>query len=209
MAKMTITSDKLEALSPPSLQEFFRDRVREAIARQKVKAPESVEFYLVNLLNGCVKSEDLFGPSSGGYREEPLALLFSRALQSEPAQRIQLLKRLGDLTLYVLGFFPASLSRQLVDSRYYVQMGENAYTNLSGLLSRHPAFSEIYDELARRFVAYVDILAEVSEKSALTLSSGDLLRLYETWLHTGSERAQQLLSDQGIIPVSGTSLKIQ
>jgi hypothetical protein len=196
-----------EKLGAPSLPEYFRELVREALNHQRIRAPEEVEFYLVNLLNDCVKTEDLYGTPPPGFREEPLALLFSRACQAETSLRIKLLKRLGDFSLYISGFFPSSLSRQLVDVGYYIQMGESAYGSLSQLLSRHATFAELFTDLARRFVAYVDVLTEVSEKSSCR-TDADLLRLYELWLRTGSERAKKRLSQEGILPVRG-SLKIQ
>jgi hypothetical protein len=201
-------SESEDKINTPSLPEFFREQVREALDHQKIRVPEGVEFYLVNLLKDCTKTEDLYGTPPEGFREEPLAFLFSRALKADAALRIKLLRRLGDFSLYISGFFPSSLTRQLVDVSYYIQMGESAYGSLSKLLNRHAAFSEIFEELARRFVAYVDVLTEVSEKSTFR-KDADLLRLYELWLKTGSERAKKLLSQQGILPVLGTSLKIQ
>lgn len=196
---------KIEA---PSLPEYFRDLVREAMGHQRLEAPQGVEFYLVNLLKESAKTDDLYGVPPEGFREEPLAFLFSRAAQADGRERIQILKRLGDFSLYIAGFFPASFTRQLVDVGYYVQMGESAYGSLSQLLARHAAFSEIFTDLARRFVAYVDILSEVSEKTAAK-NATDLLRIYETWLKTGSERAKKLLSEKGIFPYQETTLKIQ
>jgi hypothetical protein len=58
-----------------------------------------------------------------------------------------------------------------------------------------PAFAE----LGRRVVSFVDVLAEVSERSAL-MSNNDLLRLYEKWLRTGSRRDGELLAERGIVP---------
>lgn len=196
-------SDKIDAASLP---EFFRERIREAVGRQNLKIPECVEFYLVNLLQECVTTGRVYGEASPGFKEEPLAFLLCRALQAEEIERIQLLKRLGDFSLYISGFFPASFNRQLVDTSYYIQMGESAYGNLSTLVNRRAAAAEIFGELAERFAAYVDILNEVSEKSQIERNS-DLLRLYETWLKTGSERARQLLSDKGILPL-GVSTKV-
>jgi hypothetical protein len=46
----------------------------------------------------------------------------------------------------------------------------------------------------------VDALNDVSEMSWRS-SDRDLLRLYETWLKTGSPRAQALLREQGVTPV--------
>lgn len=201
-------SPRPENLDTSSLPEFFRELVREALDHQKVRAPAGVEFYLVNLLKECLKTEDLYGTPSEGFREEPLALLYSKALQADLSRQVKLFQRIGDFSLYISGFFPASLTRQLVDVSYYIQMGESAYGSLSHLLARHAAFSEIFEDLSKKFISYVDILSEVSEKSTVK-TPADLLRLYETWLKTGSRRARQLLSEQGILPVPDTSLKNQ
>jgi hypothetical protein len=198
----------MESHNAPSLIEFFREHIRTALSHQKIDAPQGVEFYLVNLLREKVQTKRLFETPPEGFREEPLAFLYCRAIQADETQRILLLRRLGDFSLYITGFFPASLTRQLVDISYYIQMGESAYGDLSSLLARHAAFSEIYADLARRFTSYVDILSEVSEKSAFKRDS-DLLRLYETWLKTGSKRARQLLSEEGILPVPDSSVKEQ
>jgi hypothetical protein len=95
------------------------------------------------------------------------------------------------------GFFPDSFRRRVVDVDYYVSMGAYAY----GSLSRREAdaFGEVFSELARRFVPYMDVLSEVSEQSGIR-SSTDVLRLYEKWLRTGSPRDSQRLVDRGILP---------
>ena len=56
-----------------------------------------------------------------------------------------------------------------------------------------------FAELGRRFVSFVDVLSEVSERSAL-MSNNDLLRLYEKWLRTRSRRDGELLAARGIVP---------
>ena len=198
------------SVSSSNLQEFFLTLVRDASQNQKVNLPEGVEFYLVNLLQTCTTTQNAYPTPTEGFREEPLALMLCKALQADSHHRIAILRRLGDFSLYMTGFFPESLKRQLVDITYYIEMGETAYGNLSRLLSDHSAFSEIYDDLARRFMAHVDILAEVSEKGRIQNGKNtDLLRLYETWLHTGSERSRRLLSQAGILPIQDTSLKAQ
>ena len=54
------------------------------------------------------------------------------------------------------------------------------------------ALGDVFDELSDKFPAFVDVLGEVSERTALT-SNADLLRLYEKWLRTGSRRSGDLL----------------
>ncbi|MBI2067850.1 MAG: hypothetical protein HYW02_07835 [Deltaproteobacteria bacterium] len=187
---------------------FFRERIREALQKQRLKTPEGVEFYLVNLLQGFSKADELFAPQLSDYKQRPLALMMCEALQAGLYQKIALLKKVGDLSLFTAGFFPDSLKRHLVDVDYYVQMGGAAYGNLSQLMNREPAFEEIFTELASRFISYVDVLSEVSEKTDF-MSDKDILRLYETWLKTGSERAKQALSEEGILPIAEVPLKNQ
>ena len=97
------------------------------------------------------------------------------------------------------GFFSDSFRRGLVDVDYYVSMGEYAY----GSLGRRDedAFSGVFTELASKFVAFTDVLADISERTALG-SHADVLRLYEKWLRTGSERDAQKLIERGITPNS-------
>ena len=80
---------------------------------------------------------------------------------------------------------------------YYVAIGGFAYQTLSRVES--DTFSPVFAELGDKFVAFVDVLSEVSERSSCT-SNADLLRLYERWLKTGSQRSGQLLIERGVVP---------
>jgi hypothetical protein len=67
----------------------------------------------------------------------------------------------------------------------------------------------VFAELGDKFVGFVDVLSEVSERTACS-SNGDLLRLYEKWLKTGSRRAGQLLVERGVVPnASVRSTRVQ
>jgi hypothetical protein len=66
----------------------------------------------------------------------------------------------------------------------------------------------VFDELAAKFTAVVDVLNEVSEQSTLT-SNTDVLRLYEKWLKTGSRRSGTLLVAKGIVPTASSPRRPQ
>ena len=172
--------------------EFFRDLVESALHRQHLSAREGTSFYLVNLLAGFVRGDR---PSSGD--DEPLGVRFVKALQEAGARQRDELRRVGDRSLFISGFFADSLSRSLVDIDYYMQLGEHAY----GSLARQAdgTYGDVFDELAGKFPAFVDVLGEVSERTAMA-SNADLLRLYEKWLRTRSRRSGDLLAARGIVP---------
>ena len=56
-------------------------------------------------------------------------------------------------------------------------------------------------DLAGRFLQFVDVLGEISEKTRLQTPLS-VVRLYERWLATGSARAATLLAEHGINPVA-------
>ena len=72
------------------------------------------------------------------------------------------------------GFFSDSLQRKLVDVDYYVTIGGIAYNALSRIET--DTLSPVFAELAEKFVGFVDVLSEVSERTSCT-SNADLLRL--------------------------------
>jgi hypothetical protein len=183
-------------------QEFFKEAVEQALIQTKVKATPLAEHYLVQLLDQFLTADKLFDedPEKGQRQRETLAEMFLRALNSSPSQRVDLLKKLGDSSLYIGGFFGDSLNRKLVDLDYYVQMGGNAYGTLSSEV-RDDSFKRIYEELATRFAQFVDVLTYISTK-ALMQTNEDLLRLYDRYLRTGSDLAKEQLLEKGLIPVS-------
>ena len=64
---------------------------------------------------------------------------------------------------------------------------------------RGRAIGGVFAELAEKFRAFVDVLAEIRD-SGRASDALDVLRLYEVWLKTGSLRAARLLRSQGIEP---------
>ena len=179
--------------------EFFREQVEKALQHQHVATSAFTEYYLVNLLAGCVAGDPLPAPDPG-FDETPLAVLLTRALEADRVERTRLLRCLGDSALFMSGFFADSFRRRSIDVDYYKSMGEYAY----GSLSRSPrndddAFAEVFGELSSKFVGFMDVLAEVSERTSLT-SEADMLRLYEKWLRTGSRRDGRRLIERGILP---------
>jgi len=181
--------------------EYFRNLVESALQRQHLAVRELTSFYVVNLLAGFVHRDQ-----SGIADDEALGVRFVRALQSGGSAQRDGLRRVGDTSLFVSGFFSDSLNRSLVDIDYYMQLGERAY----GSLARNDdALGDVFDELSDKFTAMVDVLTEVSERTALT-SNSDVMRVYERWLRTGSRRTGSQLVARGIVPNSSVgSRRIQ
>jgi len=191
-------ADSLVAVS--SLREFFRNTLREAIARQKLAVEDQTEHYVVNLLTEFSRAEALFESTPEGPKLRPLAAMYSDALSAAAADRNRLLQRIGDVSLFIAGFFAQGFARKLVDIDYHIAMGGRAYGSLAGNLgptSRAAVLSSIFHELAAKFQRFVDALNEISEMAHVH-SDSDILRLYEIWMKTGSLRAHGVLQRLGV-----------
>jgi hypothetical protein len=187
-----------------SLREFFRDAFHEASENQHLDIDEQSEQYVVNLLTMFSRADALYEKTPDGLRIRPLAHMLAEALDAPSnTQRQRALQRLGDVSLFVAGFFARSFARKLIDIDYHIAMGGNAYSSLADSMQRSSAgrcIATIYAELADKFQGLVDALNEVSEMSYVH-SDADILRLYEIWMKTGSARAQGLLNRLGVQPV--------
>jgi len=184
-----------------SAQEYFRELVSDALAHRRFQVQEATEFYLVNLLAHYLLKERLF-EGDEGWQGEPLALILKRALEGDRETRWRSLKRLGDTSLFMSGFFGDSIASSLVDISYYMSMGKRAYDALSEEPRGPLGAQELFGELAERFPEFVDLYAEIAELSELNSNRG-LVRLYERFLLTGSERIAERLRERGVALFAG------
>ena len=173
--------------------EYFKELVEGAIEHQGLSANELTAFYLVQLLASFVER-----PAADRADDaQPLAVRLAHALETGGSRQRASLKNIGDVSLFISGFFSDSLNRKVVDVDYYVAIGGYAYGALSRVET--DTFSPVFAELAAKFVGFVDVLSEVSERTSC-VSNSDVLRLYEKWLKTGSARSGQLLAERGVVP---------
>lgn len=187
-----------------SLEDWFRQSLTGAMQARKVEAAQSTEHYMVQLLTGFAHADRFYEYVEGsGYQLRPLAGIMASAFEAPSLEeRHHMLRRLGDLALFIAGFFAEYLHRRPVDVGYYSKMGETAYGMLTDLPApnRHSqALAEVFTELTAKFRQFVDVLNEIAHQ-AHPENERDLLRLYEQWLKSGSPRAAERLRALGLQP---------
>lgn len=201
---MTTRASGERVVAVQNLREYFRESIDAAIDKHGVDVDPHAAHYVVNLLTIFARSEDLYEDHGESYGLKPLAIMMADALDAATAsQRSFSLQRIGDVSLFIAGFFADSLAHKLVDLDYYIYMGGNAYGSLSEEIrgtTRGQALADVYRELARKFQLLVDVLNEVRD-GARQSSDIDVLRTYEIWLKTGSRRAAALLKQHGVVPM--------
>ncbi|HEY7929888.1 MAG TPA: hypothetical protein VID71_07750, partial [Steroidobacteraceae bacterium] len=103
-------------LKVANLREYFHGELHGALAHRHVAVEDQTEQYVVNLLTLFARSEQLFEQTPEGVRLRPLAHMLAAALEAPTSlERERALQRLGDVSLFVAGFFAHSFARKLVD----------------------------------------------------------------------------------------------
>ncbi len=168
---------------------------------QSLRVQPETEMYLVKLLSRFLLSEQLFPrDGAGNYQDQPIAFLYKEALETEQEEaRAAMFRQVGDITLYKAGFFRESLEQARIAVDYYVGIGGSAYQNVAVRADDRTA-KNVFAELSDRFRTFVDLLFEVSALTSAvpSTSEADVLRAYELWERTGSERAAKILEKSGI-----------
>jgi hypothetical protein len=193
-----------------SVSGFFGEVVEDAIRARRVDATNGATHYLVALLADYAHPDNRTGETL----DRPLTLLLDEALRvAEPAERFERLRALGDGVLYGCGFFGDHFEARGVDPKYLHGLGTRAYGAASSMLRRgtHDSGPDLFAELAHNFGVFVGIVGDVAD-ATITMgmeSSRGLLKVYERWLRTGSERLATALTSHGVMPTRGTKGTLQ
>ena len=179
---------KLDVLKCSS--DFFHSWVKESLKKTGVQVSLPVKNYLCELLQFYVVSDHLFTVNSSGKKQlKPLAELYLNSHHSD-LSRSSHLKKMGDTSLYISGFFRESLKKRMVSVDYYINMGREAYRSLSVFQNK-----EVFEELAVRFSDLVFVLFQMREENS---SKKDLLSLLDQYMETGSQGTARDIIKKGI-----------
>jgi hypothetical protein len=197
---MATPSDAPSLVTEGNLRAFFHDSITDAARCRRLDAGDATLHYLTHLLADYAKTERLFDHTQTGPRLRPLAMIYRDALDAPSvAERRLWLQRLGDLALFVAGWFSGRLSRRLTDLDYCIAMGGNAYGYLHDTATGNPrdrALRDVFGELAQGFDRFVDLLASITRQAAG--QDDDVLELYGQWLATGSPALARRLQALGV-----------
>ncbi len=190
-----------------SVSEFFVDMVDDAIKARRVEASPAATHYIVGLLSDFAKPD----ARAEETLDRPLTFLLDEALHTpNVGERFEKLRSLGDGILYSSGFFGGHFAARGVDSKYIIGLGATAYENAGALMvspaARGESTLDVFRELAAKFAAFVAVLTDVADATVAQgiQSSKNLVKLYERWLRTRSNRLADALSSHGFVTPRGT-----
>jgi len=180
----------IEQTSPRAV---FAQLVAVALAQIPVRPSPMATAYLIELLDQQVARAA--EPDS----DQALAETLLAARLEAGTDRIRRMRGVGDRALFGAGYFGDSLARRAIDLDYFREIGRHAYEDVAARLAGQgvgQTWTRLYRELSTHFAEFVDVLAEVADRSRRS-PPADMLRLYERFLRTGSARDRERLARAG------------
>ncbi len=193
-----------------SVTHFFGEVVEDSIRQRGMEATDGATRYLVALLADYAHPDKRAGETL----ERSVTLLYDEAINAaDPGDRFERLRSIGDGVLYGCGFFRDHFEARGVDAKYLHGLGTRAYGGASGMLRGRPEERglDLFGELAEKFEAFVTVVADVADATIAmgTETSRGLLKVYERWLKTGSDRLATVLTSRGVVPTRGPRGTVQ
>lgn len=176
-----------------NLRDFFGGLIQSAAEAKRPQLSPALISYVTDVLVDFHETAKLF--AQAGVKVPVLADMLSDALEADLYRKISLLRKMGDTSLMVSGYFPESLARRTIDLSYYQKMGEIAYSQLGALTSDR----SIFEDLSYHFVHLSRLIGDVAE--TIAPKGYDLLKLIEIYMKTGSDRALEKLKRRGVVPL--------
>lgn len=197
----------MSIVAAESVSGFFHEVVEDALRARRVEATEGAAHYLVSLLTDYAKPDI----RAGATLERPLAFLLDEAMHTlDLGERFEKLRTVGDGVLYGVGFFGDHFEARGVDHGYLVGIGVTAYRNAGSLFvpTDKEAKLDVFGELAEKFAEFVKVLAEVADSTVAmgVASSQSVMKLYERWLKTRSDRLADALASHGFVAPRGKGI---
>lgn len=160
-----------------SFKEFISSELHVADA----SLPKEIKSYLTDLLSFYLFTDRLFEykEDKKSYCEQTFNELYVKLQEAQLNERVHLLKKMGDLSLYTSGFFRASIKRKIVDISYYEIIGERAYGNLAHFYNE----KSVFESLSKEFKNLSEILFYIQKKLGLQ-GDQNYIKLYEEYLET-------------------------
>jgi hypothetical protein len=187
-------------IASTSPRAVFADLVGCALREIDLRPSPMAIAYLIELLDERLRAPE--ADAAGAPETTLTEALFAARFAAGP-ERIARLRQLGDRTLFVAGFFADSLRRGLMGHSYYREVGRSAYGSLAAVLASAVAertWPQLFEELADCFREFADVLADVGDR-ACAHGPRALMRAYERYLATGSDRDRRRLLYHGqIVP---------
>ena len=124
----------------PNLQSYFYENLNSLNKKSLCPVPSELIYYSSEIMEKFSLSEELFDQSSGKPRNKILGMSLLEAQMQNFEEKIKNYRDVGDMSLFLCGYFGKSMNNKIHDTDYYCNLGKKAYLSLDKLV---PSYLDI------------------------------------------------------------------
>ncbi len=146
-----------------NLEGFFYENLSQL--NRKITRPLSDPFiiYTSKVMGRFGLSEEFFQREEDGrIREKILGKMLLETSHMPLPQRKRSLREVGDLSMFICGYFAESLNNKLVDLSYYQSLGKSAYNQLDNYVPDYFEVPSFYENLSQFFDIVTHLMNHVN-----------------------------------------------
>jgi hypothetical protein len=133
------------------LSGYFFERLHLLNSKSLCPLPEETLFYSSSILNKYSLSSEFYDLDNGRVCEKILGLKFLEASSKSRAEQKRIYKDIADTSLILTGFFADSIKTKIIDKKYYVKIGQMAYSKMYTLDEKFCNVPHFYRMMATSF----------------------------------------------------------
>ncbi len=164
MGRLKIMSTSSNFSLETSLQVYFFDILQNFNKKSTSPLPNEMIFYMSLVMDKFGMTHQYFEKIDGKYKEKILGLKLLETTQLSKEKQKENFQDIGETALHLCGYFPESLNKKIVDSKYYQDIGVQAYIRLNSLSPKAYNMNNFYQQFAHNFARATAILSFVSEQ---------------------------------------------
>ena len=147
-----------------AIRASFKEFISKELYKANSSLPLELKEYLSDLLYFYISTHRIYEyrNKKGKSYKTTLVEIYGKIPAAGINERVYLFKKIGDLSLYLSGFFRSALKEGIVDRSYYEDMGEAAYGRLSALYQKQ---NNIFKNLAQNFKPLSETLFHIQKKT--------------------------------------------
>lgn len=142
----------------------FKEFIYQELSQADQELSFEIKNYISELLWFYLFSKHLFESENnkGCFYQTTMVDFCHKIGEAETHEKIYYFKKMGDLTLYLSGFFRPAMKKKSVPISYYENMGQSAYAYLSHC---YKGETNVFHSLSKKFKTLAEILSYIQKKS--------------------------------------------
>ncbi len=147
-----------------SLQVYFFDILQKYNKKSTSPLPNEMIFYISLVMDKFGSTHQYFESINGKYKEKILGTKLLETTQLPKEKQRENFQDIGETALHLCGYFPESMNKKIIDTKYYQDIGAQAYARLNNLTPRAYNIQDFYKNFAINFPKAISIMSLVSEQ---------------------------------------------